>query len=111
MAANGAGIASIEVISQNAYPLGGPAPAGTLDPLMSSPTKGVYTDRSAGCPWTVQNSGANSEPFSFHAGGCNSVFVDGGVRFLSSALDPITCRRLVTRAEGLELPLNTQYAP
>ena len=59
----------------------------------------------------MQNCGANDEPFSFHSGGANSVFVDGSVRFLSSALDPITVRRLVTRAEGLELPSNTLYTP
>ena len=58
----------------------------------------------------MQNCGANDEPFSFHGGGCNSVFVDGSVRFLSSALDPITMRRLVTRAEGLELPEHPVHA-
>ena len=99
------------MISQNAYPIGGYPSTGTIDGTSGSPTKGVYTDGSAQCPWTVQNCGANDEPFSFHGGGCNSVFVDGSVRFLSYALDPITCRRLVTRLEGLELPANTSYSP
>ncbi len=106
-----AGGSNIPVISQNAYPIGGPTPAGTIDGTSGSPTKGVYTDGSSGCPWTVQNCGANDEPFSFHSGGANSVFVDGSVRFLSSALDPITVRRLVTRSEGLELPSNSLYTP
>ncbi len=105
------GGSAIQVISQNAYPIGGYPLTGTIDGTSGSPTKGVYTDGSAQCPWTVQNCGANDEPFSFHGGGCNSVFVDGSVRFLSYALDPITCRRLVTRSEGLELPANTSYSP
>jgi hypothetical protein len=29
--------------------------------------------------------------------------VDGSVRFLSSQLDPVTLRRLVTRAEGIPI--------
>ena len=71
---------SIQVISQNAYPIGGYPSTGTIDSTSGSPTKGVYTDGSAQCPWTVQNCGANDEAFSFHGGGCNSVFVDGSVR-------------------------------
>ncbi len=105
-------LSTIPVISQNAYPIGGGTTAATMDSTSGDDQKGVYTtgaDR--GCPWTVQNCGANDEPFSFHTGGCNSVFVDGSVRFLSSSLDPITCRRLVTRAEGLELPSNSQFSP
>ena len=78
---------------------------------VGQPDEGCLYRCSSGCPWTVQNCGANDEPFSFHGGGCNSVFVDGSVRFLSSALDPITIRRLVTRSEGLELPSNTLYTP
>jgi prepilin-type N-terminal cleavage/methylation domain-containing protein/prepilin-type processing-associated H-X9-DG protein len=110
----------IPVISQNAYPYGGPGgvtpasypnPTDTSTAASSGNQNGVFTDGSSGCPWTQQNCGANDEPFSFHNGGCNSVFVDGSVRFLSSSLDPTTCRRLVTRAEGLELPTTSLFTP
>jgi prepilin-type processing-associated H-X9-DG protein len=60
-----------------------------------------------GCPWTTQNCGANDEPFSFHSGGCQVVMLDGGVRFLSDELDPVTMRRLVTRAEGV--PVDREF--
>ena len=55
------------------------------------------------CSWTQNNCGANDEPFGFHTGGCNCVMVDGSVRFLSDKLDPVTLRRLVTRAEGIPI--------
>lgn len=51
--------------------------------------------------WTDNNVGCNDEPFSFHRGGCNTVLVDGSVRFLSEDLDSITMRRLVSRSEGV----------
>ena len=96
---------AIPVISQNAYPIGGPGglTAATQAPATDGTGNqaGIYTSATeADCPWTIQNCGANDEAFSFHNGGTNSVFVNGSVRFLSSSLDPITCRRLVTRAGG-----------
>ena len=96
---------AIQVVCQNNQ-LGGPTVAtpGTL-------SAGLYPATDSECPWTTQNCGANDEPFSFHPAGCNAVFVDGAVRFLSSSLDPITMRRLVTRAEGLELDRNSTYRP
>ena len=63
-------------------------------------TKGLYPVGETGCPWTTQNCGANDEPFAFHPGGCNVLMLDGSVHFLSESLDPLTLRRLVTRAEG-----------
>jgi len=54
----------------------------------------------ASCPWTSNNCGLNDEPFSMHPGGCNSVFADGSVHFLSERLDAATMRGLVTRSEG-----------
>ena len=65
------------IINQNNYPVGGPT----------------------GHKWTQNNQGLNDEPFSFHRNGCNAVFVDGSVRFLSQELTPTTMRYLVTRAE------------
>lgn len=53
------------------------------------------------CPWGTNNCGLNDEAFSFHPGGCNSVFVDGSVHFLAERIDGPTLRRLVTRAEGV----------
>jgi len=74
-----------KVINQNNYPIGGP---GGTDAAGNSLT------------WANNNIGLNDEPFSFHGGGCNSVFVDGSVHFLSETLDPVTLRYMVTRAEG-----------
>ena len=88
-----------KVINQNASPIGGPPAATRVD--LAGNTKGLYPAGKTGCPWTTQNCGANDEPFSFHPGGCQVVMLDGGVRFLSDELDPVTMRRLVTRAEGV----------
>jgi prepilin-type N-terminal cleavage/methylation domain-containing protein len=73
-----------KMVNQNSYPVGGP---GTTD--------------SAGqvLLWTNNNIGLNDEPFSFHTAGCNAVFVDGSVHFISDTIDPVTLRYLVTRAE------------
>jgi prepilin-type N-terminal cleavage/methylation domain-containing protein/prepilin-type processing-associated H-X9-DG protein len=72
-----------KIINQNNFPVGG---------------YGTATDNTS---WSKNNVGNNDEPFSFHPGGCNTVLVDGSVRFLSEKLDSITLRRLVTRAEGI----------
>ena len=69
----------VRTINNNGGPLGGPAD----------------------CPWSTINCGPNDEPFSFHPSGCNSVFVDGSVRFLSEKIDALTLRCLITRAEGV----------
>ncbi|MEI8374659.1 MAG: DUF1559 domain-containing protein [Planctomycetota bacterium] len=74
-----------KVVNQNAYPIGGPGGA---------PVVGVVPS------WTNNNIGLNDEPFSFHGGGCNSVFVDGSVHFIADGIAPVTLRYLVTRAEG-----------
>jgi prepilin-type N-terminal cleavage/methylation domain-containing protein/prepilin-type processing-associated H-X9-DG protein len=52
------------------------------------------------CTWSANNCGANDEPFAFHRGGCNSVFVDGSVHFLSDTITPQIMRKLVTCNEG-----------
>ena len=75
-----------KVINQNASPIGGP----------------ILPSTGAG-GWTYNNIGLNDEPFSFHPGGCCSVFVDGSVHFLSESLDPISLRYMVTRAEGKQV--------
>jgi prepilin-type N-terminal cleavage/methylation domain-containing protein/prepilin-type processing-associated H-X9-DG protein len=76
-------------INQNNTPLGGPP--GTVSP-------------GGPCPWGTNNCGLNDEPFAFHPGGCNAVFVDGSVRFLAETISGSTLRYLVTRAEGIPVP-------
>ena len=83
-----------KVINQNSYPVGGPVAA--------PGTGGVKGCQGTGS-WCQNNCGCNDEPFSFHQGGCNTVMVDGSVRFLSDKLDPVTLRRLVTRSEGVPI--------
>lgn len=51
------------------------------------------------CPWSVNNCGLNDDPWSFHAGGCNCVFVDGSVHFISETVEPIVMRSLCTPSE------------
>jgi prepilin-type N-terminal cleavage/methylation domain-containing protein/prepilin-type processing-associated H-X9-DG protein len=88
---NASAVYSGQVINQNASPIGGKtAVAGDL-------VKGGQGTGS----WRQNNIGCNDEPFAFHSGGCNCVMVDGSVRILSIQLDPVTLRRLVTRAEGV----------
>jgi len=94
-----------KVINQNAYPIGGIPAATRVN--SGGDTKGLYSVGETGCPWATQNCGANDEPFAFHPGGCHVVMLDGGVRFLSEDLDPLTMRRLVTRAEGV--PVNVEF--
>jgi prepilin-type N-terminal cleavage/methylation domain-containing protein/prepilin-type processing-associated H-X9-DG protein len=74
-----------KVVNQNAYPIGGPGTRDAAGQLLV---------------WISNNIGLNDEPFSFHGGGCNAVFVDGSVHFLSDTIDAVTLRYLVTRAEG-----------
>ncbi len=69
-------------INNNALPIGGPTT----------------------CLWSLNNCGLNDEPFSFHVGGCNSVFADGSVHFLSEQISPRAIRAMVTRAEGTVIP-------
>jgi prepilin-type N-terminal cleavage/methylation domain-containing protein/prepilin-type processing-associated H-X9-DG protein len=76
----------VSMINNNAIPFGGPA----------------------GCPWGTNNCGVNDEPFSFHGNGCNTLFMDGHVSFLSSDIDPIAIRRLLTPIEQLP-PLDNNY--
>jgi prepilin-type N-terminal cleavage/methylation domain-containing protein/prepilin-type processing-associated H-X9-DG protein len=52
------------------------------------------------CPMNCTN---DSEFYGFHIGGCNAVFADGHVQFLSSSLTLCTLAALVTRAGG-EIP-------
>lgn len=65
-------------INNNSTPLGGPST----------------------CPWNLNNCGANDEPFSFHSGGCNAVFGDGHVLFISDTISPQALRGILTPDSG-----------
>jgi prepilin-type N-terminal cleavage/methylation domain-containing protein/prepilin-type processing-associated H-X9-DG protein len=58
----------------------------------------------AGCPWTTNNCGPNDEPFSFHGGGVNAVFLDGHVSFIRESITPPVMRALLTPNEGIPPP-------
>jgi prepilin-type N-terminal cleavage/methylation domain-containing protein/prepilin-type processing-associated H-X9-DG protein len=69
----------LRVVNNNPLPFGGP------------PT----------CLWTVNNCGVNDEAFSFHGGGCNSLFMDGHVSFTRDSISPPALRYLCTPNEGI----------
>jgi prepilin-type processing-associated H-X9-DG protein len=80
------GQAGLKVINNNATPYGGP-PA---------------------FPWTTSECGPNDEPFSFHGGGCNCVFMDGHVTFIRDTINPVALRYLITSNEGIP-PVDGDY--
>jgi prepilin-type N-terminal cleavage/methylation domain-containing protein/prepilin-type processing-associated H-X9-DG protein len=82
------GDAGLKFINNTAAPFGG----GTGDGA-----------RNGGCDWRNNNCGPNDEPFSFHLGGCNALFMDGHVTFLQDSIDPLAFRRLLTPAEGISI--------
>jgi prepilin-type N-terminal cleavage/methylation domain-containing protein/prepilin-type processing-associated H-X9-DG protein len=65
---------------------------------------GAATDGSAeGCGVncaSVMNRRNDNEPYSFHTGGGNFLFVDGHIRFLSESIDIRTFSAISTRAAG-----------
>ena len=73
------GSPNLRVINNNPLPFGGPS----------------------GCPWTTSECGPNDEPFSFHGGGCNAVFMDGHVTFIRETISPVALRYLLTANEGI----------
>ena len=81
-----------QFINNNRSSFGGPGWAtGTRARVVGSPD----------CPWSVNNCGLNDEPYSFHIGGCNTVFGDGSVKFLNQELDGTILRHLISKAEGI----------
>jgi prepilin-type N-terminal cleavage/methylation domain-containing protein/prepilin-type processing-associated H-X9-DG protein len=89
------GVYTGKVVNQNAYPIGGPQTTDAAGQLLS---------------WTMNNIGLNDEPFAFHGGGCNAVFVDGSVHFIADTIDPVTMRYLVTRAEGKSINDDSKWS-
>ena len=53
------------------------------------------------CKWTVENCGPNKEPFSFHKGGCNMLYMDGHVSFMKEAAPFGLLHTLLTPIEGV----------
>lgn len=49
----------------------------------------------------VQQPRPNDEAFSFQGNGCNALFMDGHVTFLTSDVDALVFRRLLTPSEGV----------
>ena len=52
------------------------------------------------CQWSINNCGPNDEPFAFHAGGVNSTFGDGSVRYISDDTDGVIVKWLVGANDG-----------
>jgi prepilin-type N-terminal cleavage/methylation domain-containing protein/prepilin-type processing-associated H-X9-DG protein len=52
------------------------------------------------CVWNYHDCGPNNEAFSFHTGGCNMVFGDGHVTFISSGTAILTLWQMYTRDGG-----------
>jgi prepilin-type N-terminal cleavage/methylation domain-containing protein/prepilin-type processing-associated H-X9-DG protein len=67
----------------------------------ANPTTGVINGSSAYAGGTcIMNCNNDSEPYSFHSGGCNITMGDGSVRFLRSSLPAATFAALITSAYG-----------
>jgi prepilin-type processing-associated H-X9-DG protein len=59
------------------------------------------------CPWNAHDCGPNNEVFSFHAGGANTLFMDGHVQFLKETVEGRVLRALVSKSEGEPLSGNS----
>lgn len=58
-----------------------------------------FADPSKGGP-CLMNCSNDNELYSFHSGGCNFLFGDRSVRFLSSAISAVTLSRAISREGG-----------
>jgi prepilin-type N-terminal cleavage/methylation domain-containing protein/prepilin-type processing-associated H-X9-DG protein len=72
---------------------------GWADPNGAFSLDGAYPDGTirGPCPMNCSN---DSEMYSFHTGGANTVFADGSVHFLKQSIDLCMLGRLMTRAGG-----------
>jgi prepilin-type processing-associated H-X9-DG protein len=90
----------------------------TLRPLNTQKRhRGRHSGSGAKLPKTNRLTASNlsikgSFPFSNsgHAGGCNMVFCDGAVRFVSATLDSTVCAKIITPA-GSKLPIYAKQLP
>jgi hypothetical protein len=84
----------------SANPAGGAGTQMGTDTRVLNNNKTPKNGTTATCLWTTKECGPNTEPFSYHEGGCHALMGDGTVRFISENLDKQTLRRLVSRADG-----------
>ena len=113
--ATGANSWSQSVISQNAFPVGGPNKGGatiaTAVAAKGNPAGQGFNASPYDCPWFFNNCGPNDEWFSFHNGGCNILFADGSVHFLASTIDPVSMRFFCSPNEMIAIPNENVYLP
>jgi prepilin-type processing-associated H-X9-DG protein len=124
---NGFGVSGDPLYALDVYGTVGLPAGGTANPNSYGPTAinnnafpfggGNY------CPWNQgffgtggyntgdynNNCGPNDEMFGFHGRGCNVVFMDGHVTFLSADTPPQVVRYLVTAQEGIPIPPGNDY--
>ena len=82
----------------SAAPLAAPAGATSGYRLINNP---VMLGGTTACSWLTTNCGPNEQPFSFHGGGVNCLFLDGHVTYISDDTTAAVLRALVTSQEGV----------
>ena len=75
-------------------------PSGTMRPDHIINNNNVPFGGSPACPWTTWSCGPSGEPFSFHANGCNVLFMDAHVTLLREDIDVSQFRKMLTSNEG-----------
>ena len=78
-------------------------PSGTIRPINNNnaPNGGP-----AICLWSNDGCGPNDEPFSFHTGGCLSLFGDGSVRFTRESISMAQMRLLCDPTDGQSITID-----
>ena len=78
---------------------------------MNSAKNATYSafDPSDGCAWAQYHCGPNSEMFSFHGNGTWAVFADGHVAFIKETTPKAVLRALITRADGKNETIPTNF--
>ncbi len=98
------------VLSNNAFPTGGPNPGADVVGTNVSAGGGA-SPTSGGCAWFFNNCGPNDEWWSFHSAGVNLLFADGSVHFIASTIDPVTLRFLCSPNELVAVPNENLFIP
>ena len=83
-------------VNKNAYPNGGPTDSDVT-------TRGDTTV-SGGLRVDAQQLRSERRAVLVPRAGCNSVFCDGSVHFLSDSMSPTAMRALITPNEGINVP-------
>lgn len=74
----------------------------------SSPSSPNYGTSKGQCDWSMNNCGPNDEPFTAHAGGIPTLFLDGHVQTIRETVGAKTLYRLINPADGN--PIDTSDA-